>query len=302
MAKIENVEDFGKHFAPDLIRCDLIKSLVAIQMLTNPFKEKVHIIMIGSIASAKTDLLLEVSKCHPKAIYVSKKTTQAGLQGVATRHGVEGGVFEGVDGGVLCVDELDKIEKQVREMLLEPLQTGIATTTAYGYKQTIKARINLLAAANPKGYTWRGGVSAAFIPFHPALMSRIHFVVPIQSLNWDDYEKVLAESYISREKRTDDEEGKRLAMLETFIEGRFEEIPTVSMPDNLIRRVTKNTGQLLKAYNNPKTPVTPRTIEGIRDGSKGKARLEGRSEVNDDDVDYLLSTIDKLFKWWHLSL
>ena len=90
-----------------------------------------HILLIGDPGSAKTRILQAVTKLVPKGIYVSgKSVTGGGLTAVAERDEfaeggwtLKAGALVLGSGGVVAIDEFDKIEKEDIAALHEAMES-----------------------------------------------------------------------------------------------------------------------------------------------------------------------------------
>lgn len=116
----------------------------------------INVLLISDPGLGKSELLLEASRLAPVGIYTSGKSTSAvGLTAGVMRDKatseffLEGGALVLADKGVLCIDELDKMNEIDRVALHEAMEQGSISISKAGISTTLNARTSILAAANP---------------------------------------------------------------------------------------------------------------------------------------------------------
>lgn len=89
----------------------------------------VNLLMLGDPGTAKSQLLKFVERCSPVAVYTSGKgSSAAGLTASVTRDPssrnfvMEGGAMVLADGGVVCIDEFDKMREDDRVAIHEAME------------------------------------------------------------------------------------------------------------------------------------------------------------------------------------
>jgi len=117
-----------------------------------------HILLIGDPGCGKSTFLLVVDDLAPRSTYASGKgATAAGLTASAvaddfgdTEWGLEAGALVLADGGVACVDEIDKTQSDAVSSMHDALESQKVRVNKAGINATLNARTALLAAGNPK--------------------------------------------------------------------------------------------------------------------------------------------------------
>lgn len=199
--RIEEIAQSGRAF--DKIResvypshhgDDRAKEAITLQMFGGVDKElpdgsetrgTIHVGFIGDPATDKSGLLSYAQQLTPRSIKTSGKgTTGVGLTAAAVQDDfgdggwtLEAGAVVQADGGLCCVDELDKMEGGDQGGLLEAMSDQEVSVAKAGIKATLPANTSILAAANPKQgrFDLYQDIGDQF-DFHPALLSRFDLI------------------------------------------------------------------------------------------------------------------------------
>lgn len=135
----------------------LLSAVRASSALKNT-REMIHTLIIGELATGKSEVARELVKITTKSRFIQVKTSLAGLIGTTTRldgkQVVRPGVLAQVDGGTVVIDELDKFNEKKKEELAalnNAMEQGSVTITPDGTSREYPARTSIIALANPRG-------------------------------------------------------------------------------------------------------------------------------------------------------
>jgi len=116
-----------------------------------------HILMIGDPGVAKSVILGFMASISPKGRYVvGKSTSGAGLTATVVKDeylkgwSLEAGAMVLANKGLVCIDELEKMDPTDRSAMHEAMEQQTVTVSKANVQATLKAQTSVLAAANPK--------------------------------------------------------------------------------------------------------------------------------------------------------
>jgi replicative DNA helicase Mcm len=131
----------------------------------------IHLLWVGDPGIAKSQILTKVAKTAPRGFYSSGLgITGAGLTAATVKddfHGdgsfsLRAGVLALMNGGgVACIDEFGRMEKNDREKMHTAMEQQIIPIDRAGFHTTLKSQCSVLAAGNPIDGRWDDHVSPA---------------------------------------------------------------------------------------------------------------------------------------------
>jgi len=166
-----------------------------------------HVLIVGDPGMGKSQMLRFASSVAPRGVYVCGNTTSSsGLtvtlaKDAGGEYSLEAGALVLADRGVCCVDEFDKMSNQ-HNALLEAMEQQSISIAKAGVVCTLCARTSVLAAANPKGGTYRRDRTLFENLSLPApLLSRFDIVFLLLDKGDERKDEILANHVIGMHKR-----------------------------------------------------------------------------------------------------
>jgi replicative DNA helicase Mcm len=208
--------------APSIYGHENIKEGIALQLFSGNSidlpdgthkRGDIHILMVGDPGVAKSQFLKFVAGFAPRAIQVSgRSTSAAGLTGAAVhddfdgKWAIEAGALTMAgEGGVCCVDEMDKMKEHDRGSIHDALEQQYVNVAKAGVFAQLPTRCALLGAANPKygRYDKYEGIAEQF-NLGAALLSRMDLLYVMRDIPNVEKDKTLAWHVLDDEYDTDE--------------------------------------------------------------------------------------------------
>merc|ERR550517_32299 len=181
-------ETVAKSIAPSIFGSEDIKKSIACLLFGGSRKRlpdgltrrgDINVLLLGDPGTAKSQLLKFVERVSPVSVYTSGKgSSAAGLTASVMRDPatrgfvVEGGAMVLADGGVVCIDEFDKMREDDRVAIHEAMEQQTISIAKAGITTTLNSRCSVLAAANSVFGRWDDTKAEENIDFMPTILSR----------------------------------------------------------------------------------------------------------------------------------
>ncbi|XP_071789959.1 DNA replication licensing factor mcm5-like [Asterias amurensis] len=185
-------EMLAKSIAPSIYGSIDIKKAIACLLIGGSRKRlpdgltrrgDINLLLLGDPGTAKSQLLKFVEKVSPIGVYTSGKGSSAAgltasvIKDPATRSFVmEGGAMVLADGGVVCIDEFDKMREDDRVAIHEAMEQQTISIAKAGITTTLNSRASVLAAANSVFGRWDDTKGDDNIDFMPTILSRFDMI------------------------------------------------------------------------------------------------------------------------------
>ena len=160
----------------------------------------INVLLLGDPSTAKSQFLKFVEKVAPVGVYTSGKgSSAAGLTASVVRDArgefyLEGGAMVLGDGGVVCIDEFDKMREQDRVAIHEAMEQQTISVAKAGITTILNSRTSVLAAANPVFGTYDDMRTAAEnIDFLPTILSRFDLIFIVRDIRDERRDRAMAE-------------------------------------------------------------------------------------------------------------
>ena len=157
----------------------------------------INVLLLGDPGTAKSQVLKFAERVAPIGVYTSGKgSSAAGLTASVIKDNssrsfaIEGGAMVLADGGIVCIDEFDKMREDDRVAIHEAMEQQTISIAKAGITVTLNSRCSVLAAANSVHGRWDDYRSdEENIDFMPTILSRFDMIFVIKDKY--DYESDL---------------------------------------------------------------------------------------------------------------
>ncbi len=315
-------EKISGSIVPSIYGHEEIKEAVALQLFGGTQGKKLidggeirsdmHILLIGDPGSAKTRILQAVSRLVPKGIYVSgKSVTGGGMTAVAERDEfseggwtLKAGALVLGSGGIVAIDEFDKIGDEDRASLHEALESQTISVAKAGIIATFRAKASVLAAANPKfGRFDPNSYPAEQFDIPTTLLSRFDLIFPIRDTMDEELDRSIAKHILTQHKAS----GAMIAELKEYsqveappIDGELLRKYIAYARRSVHPRLGEEASKRIQDYyidlrkagmKSGRVPITPRQIEGLirMAEASAKSKLNDVVEIEDANKAIALS-------------
>ena len=281
-----------------------------------------HILLMGDPGCGKSTFLQAVDELAPRSTYASGKgATAAGLTAAAVADdfddaewGLEVGALVLADGGVACIDEIDKVNDNAVSSLHDALESQLVRINKAGINATLNSRTALLGAGNPEHGRFNPYQPIAQqLDLDPTLMSRfdLMFIVSDSPDEEADREvidhimrsrraaakKELGENLTEEKRKSIEPKISRETLRAYIAYAKGEVTPYLRETETEAREYLREEFLKLRLANadeedNP-VPETYRQEEAIERLAEASARVRLSDEVRREDVDRALALVRK---------
>lgn len=202
-------ENLARSISPSIWGYEEIKTSLVMQLFGGIQKHHadgtksrgdIHILLIGDPGVAKSHMLTFIASISPKGRYVvGKSTSGAGLTATVVRDeylrgwSLEAGAMVLANKGIVCIDELEKMDAQERSSMHEGMEQQTITISKANVQATLRSETSVLAAANPKfGRFDPYQPVAQQIDLPPTLINRFDIVFTLRDVPDRDKDEKIA--------------------------------------------------------------------------------------------------------------
>jgi replicative DNA helicase Mcm len=293
----EAYEGLRDSLAPHVFGYDDVKESIVLQLFGGVYEEPdqrgdIHQILVGDPSVAKTQLLMAARKVAPRGQFVTaSQATRAGLtayveqqnQYGAIRWVAEAGALPLADlAGILCIDELDKMNPEDRRRVNSALDPQFFSVVKAGTNLTMVSRVPVLAAANPMFARFdEHKYVAEQIQIEPDTLSRFDCVWPILDRPDKERDAEIARLVLRRKERPapriDDVLFRKYLTFARRIKPEISPEAEALITDFYVQERQKSWGQGAVA-------MTVRQLGGLRRFAQASARVQLRNVVTAKDA------------------
>lgn len=160
----------------------------------------INVLLLGDPSMAKSQFLKFVSKVAPIGIYTSGKgSSAAGLTASVVRNAkgefyLEGGAMVLADGGIVCIDEFDKMRPADRVAIHEAMEQQTISVAKAGITTVLNSRSSVLAAANPVFGRYDDFKSASEnIDLMTTILSRFDVIFLVRDIREEERDRLICQ-------------------------------------------------------------------------------------------------------------
>ncbi|GAA0157607.1 DNA metabolism protein [Lithospermum erythrorhizon] len=309
-------ENLCSMIAPSIFGHDDVKKAIACLLLGGSRKilpdgvklrGDINVLLLGDPSTAKSQFLKFVEKTAPVAVYTSGKgSSAAGLTASVIRDNssrefyLEGGAMVLADGGVVCIDEFDKMRAEDRVAIHEAMEQQTISIAKAGITTVLNSRTSVLAAANPPSGRYDDLKTAQDnIDLQTTILSRFDLIFIVKDIRMFSQDKNIASHIIkvhasagaTRGDRGDTRTSKEYNWLKRYIQycrtlchPRLSPNAAKMLQEKYVkirqdvRRQANETGQAAAI------PITVRQLEAIVRLSESLAKMRLSQVANENHV------------------
>ena len=172
----------------------------------------INLLLLGDPSVAKSQFLKFVSAAAPIGVYTSGKgSSAAGLTASVVRDPgtgefhLEGGALVLADGGLVAIDEFDKMREQDRVAIHEAMEQQTISIAKAGITTILNSRTSVLAAANPIFGRYDDMRSATEnIDFQTSILSRFDLIFIVRDMQDERRDTALAKYVLNVHRNGND--------------------------------------------------------------------------------------------------
>jgi replicative DNA helicase Mcm len=256
----------------------------------------IHILLIGDPGVAKSVTLGFMAEISPKGRYVvGKSSSGAGLTATVVRDeylrgwSLEAGAMVLANKGLVCIDELEKMDPQDRSSMHEAMEQQTITISKANVQATLRAETSVLAAANPKFGRFDPYQSVAQqIDLPPTLLNRFDVIFTLRDIPDKEKDRRIATHVLQEHIK----EGK-----EMIIPRELFRKYVAYAKQKVIPKITKEAAEEIENFyvelrNRPVSsesalrpiPISARQLQALIRMSEASAKLRLSEEVSVEDA------------------
>jgi DNA replication licensing factor MCM5 len=264
----------------------------------------INVLLLGDPSTAKSQFLKFVEKTAPVAVYTSGKgSSAAGLTASVIRDAstrefyLEGGAMVLADGGVVCIDEFDKMRPEDRVAIHEAMEQQTISIAKAGITTVLNSRTSVLAAANPPSGRYDDLKTAQDnIDLQTTILSRFDLIFIVKDVRLYDQDKLIASHIIKVHANAgavskDTDATDRENWLKRYIEycrghykPRLSDAAAKMLQNNYVRIRQQMRQQANESGDSPAIPITVRQLEAIIRLSESIAKMRLSSIATEEHV------------------
>lgn len=278
------------------IKESIITQMVGLNQIkegTKRNKSTINILLIGDAGAGKSTFLNLTNQYAIKSRYANASSSSGvGMTASIIKNEITGtnmvdaGAVALASGGILCLDEIDKIHEDELKKLHEAMTENTITINKAGCHETLPANTSILGAGNPKN---------GIFDTYSDLQQQV--TIPITILN--RFELI----YLIKDKKDEEEDFKKVTkILENHSEQEIEPLELFKkyikttekfnpiLSDDIKKKIATFYLKIRKESDAKKIILNTRSIETIINLTKAHAKAELREECLEEDFVWATNT------------
>lgn len=256
----------------------------------------IHVLMVGDPSTAKSSILSWLTREMPNAVYsTGRGSSLAGLTASVLKEGDSYSLYAGAmviaDDGILCLDEIEKMNKEDREQIHTAMEQQFVAIHKAKFNVRLRSRCAVIAAGNPsEGRFDKHRPLAEQIKLDPAIISRFDFIWFLEDKPEEERDEKIAEAILS--SRDDDFRVYVPYILKArSLQPKLSEKAKLKLKSIYLQLRKANIGDELG-----RIPITPRFLQAMLRASEARAKSRFSETVEVRDVEYAFSLFKQMLK------
>lgn len=304
--EVNSADDLVKLFAPEIYGMEDVKKAILAQLFGSQRKiladqsirrGDIHVLLLGDPSVAKSQLLKYAYRVSPIGVYTSGKgSSAAGLTASVIRQKggeffLEGGAMVLADGGVVCIDEFDKMNEDDRGAIHEAMEQQTISIAKAGITAVLNTRTAVLAAANPVYGRFDDLKTAREnIDFQTSILSRFDLIFVLKDIKNEQRDRLIAQHVLNVHSQAIAD--TNLESLRKYIQ-KAKQRYSPRIGDSAMEKLNTEFVKMRSQINNDiSIPITVRQLEALIRLTEALARMDCCAECEERHVDEAL----RLFK------
>jgi replicative DNA helicase Mcm len=256
----------------------------------------IHILLVGDPGVAKSVTLNFMASISPKGRYVvGKSASGAGLTATVVRDeylrgwSLEAGAMVLSNKGLVCIDELEKMDPQDRSSMHEAMEQQTVTISKANVQATLRAETSVLAAANPKFGRFDPYQSIAQqIDIPPTLINRFDIIFTLRDIPDRKKDDQIASHVLEEHKKSTNEMIIPRELFRKYVAYAKQRIKPV-LTDEASEEIKKfyielrNKAVSSESITRP-IPISARQLEALIRMSQASAKIKLNDKVTKEDT------------------
>ncbi|KAL1819710.1 hypothetical protein DCAR_0416014 [Daucus carota subsp. sativus] len=264
----------------------------------------INVLLLGDPSTAKSQFLKFVEKTAPVAVYTSGKGSSAAgltasvIQDSSSREFyLEGGAMVLADGGVVCIDEFDKMRAEDRVAIHEAMEQQTISIAKAGITTVLNSRTSVLAAANPPSGRYDDLKTAQDnIDLQTTILSRFDLIFIVKDIRMYSQDKNIASHIIklhasanavTGDTKTSKEDNwlkRYIQYCRTVCRPRLSDSAATLLQESYVKIRQDMRRQANENGETAAVPITVRQLEAIVRLSESLAKMQLSHVANDNHV------------------